>query len=139
MEISGEAALPVAPGRVRSALRDPALLARLVDAPALTPFGPGRWRGTVVVGAPPLAQRHAVLLRLAGADDDLAFELVEEGRSDGLSITGRCRLEEVRRGATCLRYHVRARLGGVAGLLGGGAIRRLIDDFFTTLAKELSG
>jgi carbon monoxide dehydrogenase subunit G len=138
MEISGETALPVAPARVRSALRDPALLARLVDAPALTPSGPGRWRTTLTLGTPPLAQRHAVLLRLAEAGDDLAFDLVEEGKSDGLSINGRCRLEEVPPGDTRVRYSVRARLSGMAAVLGGGAVRRLVDDFFATLSRELA-
>lgn len=139
--ISGEIELPAAPERLRAVLADPALLARLLGASPLTAIAPGRWRGSVALGTPPLTKRHPILVQVRaalGGGGGLELDVVEEGTSSGFSLTAHCALAAMPPDRTRLRYDVDARLGGLARWIGGSAARRFVDDFFAALVAYLS-
>jgi carbon monoxide dehydrogenase subunit G len=142
MQFDGETLLPAPPAEVRRALLQPDRLARLVDPQGrhrLLPLGPGLWDGEVTVGPPPFGQRHPVRVRLAEAGETLLLEVCGLGRSEGLSLTARCSLGPAPGGGTRVRYAVHAELSRLGAMLGAGALRRSVEDFFATLAGAVAG
>ncbi len=139
MEQRGTHRLPFPPDRVRSILRDPGTLARLLARQGVfRPVAPGLYEGVVVVGVPPLAQRYPARLRTTFDHDVVVAEVLGEGRAAGSYIQAECRLCPGPGAGTTLQYRVRAELGGSARLFETTAAARLTADFLRGLEELAS-
>ncbi len=137
MEFSGEATVCGTPEAVWRALRDDAVVVRLLPAAReMRRTAPGVYEGALLVGPPPLVRRQPARVEIAG--DREAFRVSVQGtdRREPLTIGVSCALAAMDR-RTRLRYRVTAELGPLGRLLGGGATQRLIADFFRGLEEVL--
>ena len=137
LEFTGEAVVCGTPAAVWRALRDDAVVPRLLPAAReMRRTAPGAYEGPLLVGRTPLVRRHPARVQISG--DPLAFSVWVQGteRDDPLTIRVACTLAMDGQG-TRLRYRVTAELGPLGRLLGGGATQRLIAEFFRELEAVL--
>jgi uncharacterized protein len=142
VRVTGEAAVHADPGRVRAALRDPALLARAIPGcQQLAVTGPGICRLTVTAAIAAATGTYTGEAKLAASDrDSLTVTASVAGAPGTVEATIHAKLTGTSDG-TSISYDASAEVSGMIAAIGTrlltSATTRLATQFFTALDAEL--
>jgi len=143
VRVTGEATVAAPPGRVRAALRDPAVLTRTIPGcQRLEVTGPGTCRLTLTAAVASTQGAYTGEAKLTSHDpESLTVTATLAGANGTIETTLHAKLTGIN-GGTSLGYEADAEVTGMVAAVGrrllASAADRLASQFFDSLAAELA-